>query len=130
MAPHVGGSSTGWPAPYPAEPFLQAVEVVEVVAEQRRAAKRSAASSGPCWVAHGSAAFLMGSPAAAGFTGQPSPAPLVVGSADGLFLIVLAHPAIHAPAADQQAADDHTLPDCFLPLVTLTPSDRRPMRDN
>lgn len=54
----------------------------------------------------------------------------MVGGADGLFLIVLADPTIPAPADDQQAADEHTLPDYFLPLLTLTPSERRPSRDN
>lgn len=66
---------------------------------------------------------------AAVLTGQPGPSPVVVGGADGMFLIVLAAPTIPAPAADLQVVDENTLPDYFLPLLTLNPSERRPTRE-
>jgi len=45
------------------------------------------------------------------------PAPLVLGGADGLFLIVLADPTIPASGTVRHGADDLNLPECFLPLL-------------
>ena len=54
---------------------------------------------------------------AAALTDQPGPAPLVLGGADGLVLIVLADPTIPPSGTVHHGADDPNLPEYFLPLL-------------
>ena len=58
------------------------------------------------------------------------PAPLVLGGADGLFLIVLAAPTIPTSGTVRHGADDLNLPEYFMPLLPASTPNWRPFNHN